>query len=61
MFVPRTAGLCPGPATVAHQPGQQPRSAQRVPVLLGGAGGLRQEGKSVEGVGIFRFLFFFHM
>lgn len=38
------AGFCSGSASTSNQPGQQSRSAQRVPVLLRRAGGLRQKG-----------------
>lgn len=39
-----TAGVCAGSASPTNQPGQQSRSAQRVSVLLWGAGGLCQKG-----------------
>lgn len=38
------AGVCAGSASPTNQPGQQSRSAQRVSVLLRGAGGLCQKG-----------------
>ncbi len=39
-----TAGVCAGSASAPNQPGQQSRSAERVSVLLWGAGGLCQKG-----------------
>ncbi len=39
-----TACVCAGSASPTNQPGQQSRSAERVSVLLWGAGGLCQKG-----------------